>query len=426
MLINVEKIDDINIILRGTIDHNIIASQVITLKELAEKKATDKKEVDEEAQALSDENYQREAEGLILQEFIDKGMQEANITANETLGQPHFKKYEKQGQNIYLEIELSTTPVIDTSTQYMDIAPTFTKPKANPKTVNAKLTLLAKQQAPYTTIEKPRVVQSGDFVDIDFEGFLNGRALASASEKNYKLKIGSNSFLPGFEAQIIGMSVDEKRIVKVTFPTSYQAKELAGKETVFNVTLHEIREQVALDIDDALAQKVLKDELATLEMLKDKMAEQIVAQAFSNLYNATLKPKIIKGLLSKFDFTLPNNIVEQEIDAQVSKKSRSFTEAEHKRYQEDKEKFLALRESVRQAAKDTVKLSLIVEALAKKEGVIVHDQEVQAALGYQAMMRGQDAQELVKYYEENNLMNSAKMGLTEDKLFGKMLGLDKS
>ena len=107
------------------------------------------------------------------------------------------------------------------------------------------------------------------------------------------------------------------------------------------------------------------------------------------------------------------------------KKTKSFTQEEHKPYIDDKAKFAELRESVREAARATIKAALIVEAIAIKEGVVVHEQEVHAALGYQAMVTGQDADELLKYYKENNLMTSAKMGLTEDKLFGKLLGFDK-
>ena len=91
----------------------------------------------------------------------------------------------------------------------------------------------------------------------------------------------------------------------------------------------------------------------------------------------------------------------------------------------NKEIFLALRESLQKEGEDSIKIALIVEALAKKEGLEVDEQEVHSALYYQAMMSGQDAQELVKYYQDNNLINAAKMGLTQDKLFGKILGFDK-
>ncbi|HHD75900.1 MAG TPA: trigger factor, partial [Campylobacterales bacterium] len=87
--------------------------------------------------------------------------------------------------------------------------------------------------------------------------------------------------------------------------------------------------------------------------------------------------------------------------------------------------FHALRESVREEAENAIKIALIVEALAKKQGLEVDEQEILSALYYQAMMSGQDATELVEYYKKNNLMTSAKMGLTEDKLFGQMLGFDK-
>jgi trigger factor len=222
------------------------------------------------------------------------------------------------------------------------------------------------------------------------------------------------------------MEYGEERTINVTFPTDYQAADLAGKETQFVVKLHEIQEQQAETPDDAFAQKILSDPKATLETLKEKLGDQITSEEVSKIYMAELKPKIVAGLLGKFEFTLPNNIVEQEIDAKVSQRSQAFSEEQHKAYREDKGKFVELRESMREEARNTIKLALIVEALAKKEGVDVHEQEVHAALAYQAMMTGQDAQELVKYYEENNLMKSAKLGLTEDKLFGMMLGFHKA
>ena len=291
--------------------------------------------------------------------------------------------------------------------------------------VETKLTEFAQQQAPFVKIEKPRALINGDVAVIDFTGFIDDKPFEGGSAEKFNLKIGSGSFIPGFEEQLIGMEYGEERSITVTFPKEYQAPDLAGKETRFDVKLHEIQEQKAETPDDAFAQKILSDPKATLDTLKEKLAEQITSDEISKIYMAELKPKIIKGLLAKFDFTLPNNIVEQEIDAKISEKSRSFTEEQHKNYKEDKGQFMELRESLREEARATIKTALIVEALAKKEGIEVHEQEVHAALGYQAMMTGQNAQDLVKYYEENNLMTSAKMGLTEDKLFGTMLGFNK-
>ncbi len=414
MQVHIEKIDDINILLSGNIEMGLLKKKISELQVQAPKD-----------RVKDDTYFQREAEAQLLQDVIEAGLKEANITPYKTLGQPHFRKYEKQSEHIYLEIELSTKPFIDVNVNYMDVAPSFKMPKANPKTVKAKLALLAKQQAPYTTIQKPRAVQNGDFIDIDFEGHLNGRALASANENHYKLKVGSQTFLPGFEKQMIGMHVNERKVINIIFPQDYKTKELAGKKTTFNVLLHEIREQIPLSVDDELAKKVLKDEKATLAILKEKLAEQIVAQAFSNTYTTTLKPKIIKGLLAKFDFTLPHNVIEQEIDARVNEKAQAMSVEEQLLYKKDDSKFTALRNSLREEARDSIKAALIVDALGKKEGIEISEEEIISTLKYQALKQGQNPDNFVEYYQENNLFTSVKVGLIEDKLFRKILRLDK-
>ncbi len=430
MKITVEKIDDINILMSGTVDNTVIEKKVSELREQAEEKL--KKDETLDAQALEDKlnqmddaSFQQEAEGQILQGFIDAGMSEANVTLDAILGQPNFKTYEKQENGIYLEIEISTHPKIDTNVAYMDIVPSYTAPTIDPKDIDDKLKEMAIKKAPYTKITTQRAVKNDDLVNLDFEGFLNGRALSSATETEYKLKIGSNSFIPGFEEAVIGMKADEEKTIKITFPKEFQTKELAGQETEFKVKLLEIREQIPMELNDALAQRIFDNEKATLDLLKLKMTEKITSQAFSNLYNEALKPQIIKGLLSKFDFTLPNNVVEQEIDAKINEKAQRMSKEDHDLYKKDKTKFNALRDTVREEARDSIKAALIVDALAKKEGIEVTDEEVLSALSMQAMMTGQDAEELVEYYKTNNLMTSAKVGLIEDKLFSQMLGIEK-
>ncbi|MDQ7044029.1 MAG: trigger factor [Sulfurimonas sp.] len=417
MKVTVERIDDINFILSGTVDNSTIESKVAKLKENI---AKEKK--DDEA---SDETIEQKAAGEVFKDFIDAGIKEANIDVENILGQPGLKKYEQQKDKVYFEVELSISPEINVDIDYKTIVPAFTKPVASAEDVETKLTEFATKQAPFKTIPTPKAVEDGDVTVIDFEGFIDGKPFEGGSAEKFNLKIGSNSFIPGFEEQLIGMEYGETRDVTLRFPDDYQADDLAGKESKFVVTLHEIQEQIAEMPDDAFAKKILSDETATLDTLKEKLAEQITSQELSQLYMSELKPKMITALLSQFDFTLPNNIVEQEIDAKVREKTRGYSEEQHKTFMEDKGKFMELRESVRQAARDSIKTALIVEALAKKEGVEVHEQEVHAALGYQAMMAGQDAQELLKYYQENNLMTSAKLGLIEDKLFGIILGFHK-
>ena len=418
MKVTVEKIDDINFILSGNVDNSVIEGKVAKLKEEAAKKPKD--------DDSTDENIEQDAAGQVFNEFIDAGIKEAKIDVENILGQPGLKKYEQQDSSIYFEVELAISPQINTDIDYADIVPEYTKPIAPKEAVDAKMIAFAQQQAPFSKIETPRAIENGDVAVIDFTGFIDGKTFEGGSAEKFNLKVGSNSFIPGFEEQLIGMEYEQEKDVIVSFPDDYSAEDLAGKEAKFIVKLHEIQEQKPEKLDDAFAQKVFADKTATLDRLRNQLSEQVTAEALSQIYMSELKPKIVEALLAKFDFTLPNNIIEQEIDAKVREKTRTFSEEQHKAYMEDKGKFKELRESVREEARASIKKSLIVEALAKKEGIDVHEQEVIGALGYQATMTGQDPERLVQYYRDNNLMTSAKMGLTEDKLFGVMLGFHKA
>ncbi len=428
MKVTVNKVDDANIIVSGTLDAAAIDANVEKLAKQAAKEIkvdgfrAGKVPVSVVKQMHGDKLTQ-DAEGEALRELIDAGLEEAKVNPADMIGQPSFKKYEKTDAGIEVEVEISLRPTFDTK-GYMDAVPAFEKPKADAKEVDAKLEEMAKEQAPFTKIKRKRMVKDGDMTLIDFEGFVDGTAFDGGKAENFQLKIGSGSFIPGFEEQIIGMKYEEQKDVVVTFPTEYQSADLAGKEATFKVTLHEIQEQAEAELNDELAQKLLNDEKATLEILKEKVEAQVSSAALSKVYNEDLKPKIVEALVKKFDFALPNNIVEQEIDAKVNALAQKMDEKELETYKENIDKLDELRNSVREDAVASVKATFIVDALAKAEEVTVDDQEVSSALYYEAMMSGQDAQQVIKYYEENNLLPAVKMGMIEDKLFGKMLGLE--
>ena len=428
MNVTVNKVNDANIIISGTLDAATIDANIEKLAKQAAKEV----KVDgfragkvpvAVVKKMHGDKLAQDAEGEALRELIDAGIAKAGINATDMIGQPGFKKYEKRDAGIEVEVEVSIRPEFDLE-GYMDVVPSFEKPKADDKEVEARLEEMAKEQAPFKKIARKRAVKDGDMVVIDFEGFVDGVAFDGGKAEKFNLKIGSGQFIPGFEEQIIGMKYDEQKDIVVTFPKEYQSAELAGKEATFKVTLHEIQEQAEAQINDELAQKLLNDEKATLAELKEKVKAQIETAALSKVYNEDLKPKMVEALVNKFDIALPNNIVEQEIDAKINAKAQEMTEEELATYKENEEKINELRNSVRADAIDSVKATFIVDALAKKEGVTVDDQEVSQAIYYEAMMSGQDPQQVIKYYQENNLLPAVKMGMIEDKLFGKMLGLE--
>ena len=428
MKVTVKKVDDANIIVSGTLDAAAIDANVEKLAKQAAKEV----KVDgfragkvpvAVVKQMHGEKLAQDAEGEALRELIDAGLEKAKISATDMLGQPGFKKYEKTDKGIEVEVEISMRPTFDLK-GYMDVVPAFKKPKADNKEVEAKLEEMAKEQAPFTKLKRKRMVKDGDMTLIDFEGFVDGVAFDGGKAEKFQLKIGSGSFIPGFEEQIIGMKYEEEKDVVVTFPKEYQSADLAGKEATFKVTLHEIQEQAEAEVNDELAQKLLNDEKATLKELKEKVTAQVETQALSKVYNEDLKPQLIEALVKKFDFALPNNIVEQEIDAKVNAKAQEMDEKELATYKDNEKKINELRDSVREDAVASVKATFIVDALAKEENITVEDKEVSQAIYYEAMMSGQDSQQVIKYYEENNLLPAVKMGMIEDKLFGKMLGLE--
>ena len=428
MKVTVKKVDDANIIVSGTLDAAAIDANVEKLAKQAAKEVkvdgfrAGKVPVSVVKQMHGDKLAQ-DAEGEALRELIDAGLEKAKVNAADMIGQPGFKKYEKTDKGIEVEVEVSTRPVFDLK-GYMDVVPAFKKPKAAKKDVDAKLSEMAAEQAPFEKLARKRAVKEGDMTVIDFEGFVDDVAFEGGKAEKFQLKIGSGSFIPGFEEQIIGMKYEEQKDVVVTFPAEYQSADLAGKEATFKVLLHEIQEQKDAEINDALAQKLLNDEKATLAELTEKVTTQVETTELSKIYNEDLKPKLVEALVKKFDFALPNNIVEQEIDAKVNAKAQEMDEKELETYKDNEKKINALRDSVREDAVASVKATFIVDALAKEEKIAVEDQEVSQAIYYEAMMSGQDPQQVIKYYEEKNLLPAVKMGMIEDKLFGKMLGLD--
>ncbi|MGB5506147.1 MAG: trigger factor [Sulfurovum sp.] len=430
MKVTVNKVDDANVIVSGTIENSAVEENINKMavqagKEMKVDGFRKGKVPAHVVKKLHGDKLAQDAEGEVLKELIDAGIKEAGLNSADILGQPTFKKYDKKDSGIDVEVEISTRPVFEAE-GHMDVLPAFDRPTASEKEIEEKLNEVASQQSPYAKIKRKRMVRDGDMTLIDFEGFVDGVAFDGGKAEKFNLKIGSGQFIPGFEEQIIGMKYEEEKTVTVTFPEDYQSADLAGKEAEFKVTLHEIQEQVPAELNDELAQKLLQgEENATLEMLTERVKTQIESAEISKIYNEDLKPKLVEALVEKFDFALPNNIVEQEIDAKINAKAREMSEDELNSFKDNPEKVEALREEVRADAVASVKATFIVDALAKKEEVAVDDQEVSQAIYYEAMMSGQDPQEVIKYYQENNLLPAVKMGMIEDKLFGKMLGLDK-
>ena len=430
MTVNVEKLDSANYKVTASIDNNDTESKLERLaKEAAKTLKVDGFRKGKVPVAVIKQMYgeklAQDAEGEAIREVLEAAYKEAGINATDVIGNPTFEKFEENGDTKDMEIIISTRPEIDLG-DYSDLAPEFTKPEPTEDEINEEINSIAQKFTKAKSIQEERALADGDIAVFDFKGFLDGEPFEGGSAENFELKIGSKQFIEGFEEQMVGMKKGEEKTIKVTFPKDYQAANLAGKETEFKITLHDIKEEVAPEIDDALAKKALGKDDATLEELKEYAKDILTNAKVRKLYEDELKPKILENIVKKYQFDLPQNIVNQEIDNLVNQKAQTLKPEELEEIKNSQEKLEELRESVKEDAQNSVKATFVVDAMAKAENIDVSDSEISQVLYYEAMMNGQDPKQLIEYYQANNLIPVIKMGMLEDKLFSKLLKLDEN
>ena len=368
------------------------------------------------------ERLEQDAQGETIRDILAKSLEELSIANDALIGEPAITKFDKKEDgNIDIEIQISCRPDIDLG-DYKALLPEIKDEEVTDEEVEERLKQIAGNSAPLEKIKRKRMVREGDFAVIDFEGFKDGEPFEGGKAEKYTLEIGSGSFIPGFEDQVIGMKYEEEKDITVTFPEDYQAKDLAGAEVVFKVTLHEIQEKAEPVLDDEFAKKMLpQEEDATIDTLKEKVKEQLQMEKTSKYYNEELKPAYLETLVEKIDFAVPTSVLEQEISQVLNMKIREMSDDEIKALQEDKDKIESMKEEATPEATKSVKATFIVDALAKAESVEVNDQEVTQTLYYEAMMTGQDGRSLIKQYEEAGYLPAIKMSMIEQKVITKLL-----
>ncbi len=246
--------------------------------------------------------------------------------------------------------------------------------------------------------------------------------LKRGKAENFTLILGNKQMLEDFEKALLGMQASEEKEFPLTFPSGYHAEHLAGKEAFFKVKLCQIQAREALEINDELAKIVLaNEENATLELLKERVKGQLFLENKARLYNEELKEKLIENLDEKILFDLPKTIIEQEMDLLFRNALYSMQAEEVKSLQESQEKAKEKRESFRNDATKSVKITFIIDALAKEEKIGVHDNEVFQTLYYEAMMTGQNPENLIEQYRKNNMLAAVKMAMIEDRVLTYLL-----
>ena len=258
-----------------------------------------------------------------------------------------------------------------------------------------------------------RAVESGDTTTIDFEGSVDGVPFEGGKAENYDLEIGSNTFIPGFEDQIIGMKIDEEKDVKVKFPEEYFSKELAGKDAVFKVKLHEIKKKELPELDDEFAKDV--SEFDTLDELKaDIKAKQEKQNEEKAKYET--QDAVIKALCEKTKVEIPSGMVEMEVENMLKDFEQRLAyqglnlEQYFKMMGKTEEE---VKKEYEPQAIEGIKSRLALEAVIKAEKIEATDKEVEDKMKEMAKNYGKENDE--EFLKNENVRNYIKQGLESEK-----------
>lgn len=366
-------------------------------------------------------DLQNDARNDALREVIGKSLDTLNKKPDTLIGDPIVSKFNENDGFIDVEVKISFKPAVVVD-GYESIIPEYATPRVTKKEIEEKVNEFLKMVAPIQKIEK-NVLESGDFAKFDFEGFVDGAAFDGGKAENYILEIGSGQFIPGFEDGMIGLKVGETKDIKVKFPDNYSAPNLAGKEAVFKVKLHEIQAKQIGTLDDETLKKLMPGEAKpTAEKFEDRIKAQIRAFKLQKLINEDLKPKFADKAVTEFEFDLPSNIVEQEMDMQLRNAWETFSNDEKQKMLADRAELDKKRESFRQDAQKSVKLTFIIDELAKVRNISVSDQELVEAIYLEAYRYGADPKSHFESYKNRGILPAVKMAMIEEKLFNDLFG----
>lgn len=314
-----------------------------------------------------------------INNMFSKGYPEALETLGlNTVDRPsaEFDKIEK-GKGFTVTITVTVKPEF-TVKDYKGVKVAKVEHNITDEDVNKELEALQKRNSRLVLVDRP--AQNGDTVLIDYAGFIDGKQFEGGTAERQPLALGSGTFIPGFEEQLVGAVAGEERDVKVTFPEEYHSADLAGKEAVFKCKVHEIKETEKPELNDEFAKDV--SEFDTLEELKKDSRAKLEKAAASKAEYET-KNAVLEKVYHANEIDIPDVMVEDQIDDMMQEFDQQL------RYQGlDLQKYFGylqkdpkdFREELRADAYKKVKTRLLVEAVADAEKLDATDEEVEAEL----------------------------------------------
>lgn len=345
----------------------------------------------------------------IVPEIYEKELKENNI---EAVSRPEIEITQmEKGKDLIFTAIVQTKPEVKLG-KYKGIELEKIDASVNAADVKKELERMAEKNARLVSVED-RAVKNKDIAVIDFEGFVNGVPFEGGKAEKHELEIGSKTFIPGFEDQVIGMKINDEKDINVKFPEEYFSKELAGKDATFKVKLHEIKVKELPAIDDEFAKDV--SEFDTLKDLKSSIKEKLTDEK-KNQAKYQTEDAAIKAVCDNTKIDIPSGMIETEIDnilkdidgrlayqgLNLSQYLKMINKSEDD-----------MRKEYEEQAANSVKTRLVLEAIVKKEKIEATDNEIQEKVKEMATNYGKNEDELMS---NENLKEYLKNNITTEKV----------
>ena len=362
--------------------------------------------------ALLKKQYGPRVMGEAMQEAIDGAMaKHFEETGDRPAMQPEVKMTNenwKEGDDVAVDMSYEALPAIP-DVDFSDIELEKLVVKADDAAIDEALASLAETAQNFKDRKKGTKAKDGDQVVMDFLGKVDGEVFDGGAAEDYPLVLGSNSFIPGFEEQLVGVKVEEVKDVVVSFPEDYQAEHLAGKEATFTCTIKAVKEPVAAEINDEMAKGFGAEDLAAL---KGQIGERLEAE-YAGAARAIMKRGLLDALDKKVDFDLPPSL----LDAEAGQIAHQLWHEENPEVEgHDHPEITPTEEHIALAGR-RVRLGLLLAEIGQKAAVEVSDAEMTQAIMNQARQYPGQERQFFEFVQQNQQMQQQlRAPLFEDKV----------
>lgn len=309
----------------------------------------------------------------------------------------------EEGKDMELTIKVTLKPEPELG-EYKGLHVEKKEVEVTDEQVDAQIKDMMGRDAKIVVAEEGAVIEKGDFAIIDFAGTVDGEPFSGGEGKGYPLEVGSNSFIPGFEDQLVGLSKGDSTDVEVTFPEDYFVKDLAGKEAIFKVNIQDVKRKELPELNDEYVAS--KTDFKTVEELRANYKERMQKAAEANA-KAEYEHELIDLAVANAKFSVPEIMIEDKISQMVeemkmSLESRKMSLDMYMQYTGlDMAK---IRENQRPVAEENVKTDLVLDAIAKAEDIQVDMADVDAEIAAISAQHGASPEEVKKIIKGNGTM----------------------